>query len=181
MTDQTQPVSDTDEMDAHVMAVIEACGGDPKLAIRALLAEQEILEQRIGRLASALSFGYVRGRTGVSRPDPARPWCLRHGQRSTETPAQPGGSDPMRHGQSRRSHRVVTREIADRLLESLRPTRHFLTRSLADIPIGAPEYRQIDRVVQEIDGLAKILIGDETHYHQKVHSVPVPDTGNGGE
>src|SRR3712207_6800056 len=65
MTDQTQTVSDTDETDAHVMAVIEACGGDPKLAIRALLVEQEILEQRIGRLASALSFGYVRGRTGV--------------------------------------------------------------------------------------------------------------------
>ena len=38
------------------------------------------------------------------------------------------------------------------LLESLRPTRHLLTRTLADIPIGAPEYRQTDRVVQEIDG-----------------------------
>jgi hypothetical protein len=66
MTDQTQTVSDTDDMDAHVMAVIEACGGDLKLAIRALLVEQEILEQRIGRLASALSFGYVRGRTGFN-------------------------------------------------------------------------------------------------------------------
>jgi hypothetical protein len=65
MTDQTQTVSNTGETDAHVMAVIEACGGDPKLAIRALLVEQEILEQRIGRLASALSFGYVRCRTGV--------------------------------------------------------------------------------------------------------------------
>ena len=65
MTDQTQAVSDADETDAHVLAVIEACGGDPERAIRALLVEQEILEQRIGRLASALSFGYVRGRTGV--------------------------------------------------------------------------------------------------------------------
>jgi hypothetical protein len=75
----------------------------------------------------------------------------------------------------------MTREVADRLLELLRPTRHFLTRTLADIPIGGPEYRQIDRVVQEIDGLAEILIGDVTHYHQKVHSVPKPDTGRGGE
>ena len=66
MTDQTQTVFDTDEMNAQVIAVIGACGGDPKLAIRALLVEQEILEQRIGRLASALSFGYVRGRTGIS-------------------------------------------------------------------------------------------------------------------
>ncbi|KFG70908.1 hypothetical protein [Microvirga sp. BSC39] len=53
-----------------------------------------------------------------------------------------------------------------------------LTRTLADIPIGGPDYRQVDRVVQEIDGLAKILIGDATHYHQKAHSVlSVPDPG----
>jgi hypothetical protein len=32
-------------------------------------------------------------------------------------------------------------------------------------------------VVQEIDGLADILIGDGTHFHQKVHSVPKPDRG----
>ena len=29
--------------------------------------------------------------------------------------------------------------------------------------------------------LAEILIGDRTHYHQKGHSVPVPDTKHGGE
>jgi hypothetical protein len=75
----------------------------------------------------------------------------------------------------------MTPEIADRVLESLRPTRHLLTRTLVDIPIGGPEYRQIDRVVQEIDELAEILIGDGTHYHQKGHSVPVPDTGHDGE
>jgi hypothetical protein len=63
----------------------------------------------------------------------------------------------------------MTREIAERLLEALRPTRHLLTRMLADIPIGGPEYRQVDRVVQEIDGLAKILIGDGTHYYQESH------------
>src|SRR5215207_4929917 len=68
--------------------------------------------------------------------------------------------DRMRHGHSRRSRRVMSRDIADRLLESLRPTRHLLTRTLPNIPIGGPEYRQIDRVVQEIDGLAKVLIGD---------------------
>ena len=88
----------------------------------------------------------------------------------------------MRHGHCRRSRRGMTPEIADRLLEGLRPTRHLLTRALADIPIGGPEYRQVDRVVQEIDGLAKILIGDATHYHQKVHSVlPVPDPGTDSE
>jgi hypothetical protein len=52
---------------------------------------------------------------------------------------------------------------------------------LAHIPINGPEYCQINRVVQEIDELAKILIGDGTHYYQKVHSVPSSDTGRGGE
>jgi len=85
----------------------------------------------------------------------------------------------MQHGHSRKSRRLMTPEIADRLLESLRPTRHLLTRTLADIPIGGEEYRQIDRVVREIDGLAEILIGDVSHYHQKGHSIPVPNKGHG--
>jgi hypothetical protein len=75
----------------------------------------------------------------------------------------------------------MTPEIAERLLESLRPTRHLLTRTLAEIPIGGPEYRQVDRVVQEIDGLARILIGDETHYYQKSHSASPPGTGNASD
>jgi hypothetical protein len=87
----------------------------------------------------------------------------------------------MRHGHSRRSRRAMTREIADRLLESLRPTRHLLTRTLADIPIGAPEYRQVDRVVQEIDGLAKILIGDGTHYYREDHFARAFDADHRGE
>jgi hypothetical protein len=87
----------------------------------------------------------------------------------------------MRHNHSRKSQRLMTQEIADKLLEPLRSTRHLLTRTLAHIPINGPEYRQINRVVQEIDELAKILIGDGTHYYQKVHSVPSSDTGRGGE
>jgi hypothetical protein len=70
---------------------------------------------------------------------------------------------------------MMSPEIADRLLESLRPTRHLLTRSLADMPIGGPEYRQVDRVVQEIDGLAGILTGDATYYYRDGHSAEAPD------
>jgi hypothetical protein len=66
MTDRAQPASDTHEMEADVTAVIEASGGDPRTAIKALLVENLIQEQRIERLASALSFGYVRGRIGVT-------------------------------------------------------------------------------------------------------------------
>ncbi|MFC1459515.1 hypothetical protein ACETIH_23020 [Microvirga arabica] len=66
MTNQVQPTRDTDQLEADVTAVIEACGGDPRTAIKALLVEQHIQEQRIERLAAALSFGYVRGRTGMT-------------------------------------------------------------------------------------------------------------------
>jgi hypothetical protein len=75
----------------------------------------------------------------------------------------------------------MTQEIADRLLEFLRPTRHLLTRTLADIPIGGPGYGQIGRMVQELDGLARVLIGDGTHHRQKLRSVLVPDTRHGDE
>ncbi len=66
MVQQAQAACDTDPMEADVTAVIEACGGDPRTAIKALLVEQLIQKQRIERLAAALSFGYVRGRTGVT-------------------------------------------------------------------------------------------------------------------
>jgi hypothetical protein len=75
----------------------------------------------------------------------------------------------------------MTPEIAERLLESLRPTRQLLTRTLAEVPIGGPEYRQVDRVVQEIDGLARILIEDETHYFREDSRARIPDTGRDGE
>ena len=42
-------------------------------------------------------------------------------------------------------------------------------RTLADIPIGGAQYRQIDRLVQEINGLAEILTGDAT-YHYREHT-----------
>jgi hypothetical protein len=66
MTDQVQPICDVDKLEGEVTAVIEDFGGDPRAAIRALLVEHLVQEQRIERLASALSFGYVRGRTGVT-------------------------------------------------------------------------------------------------------------------
>jgi hypothetical protein len=72
MTEQEQAARDADLIDEDVSAVIKACGGDPRTAIKALLVEQLIQEQRIERLAAALSFGYVRGRIGLmsGRPDP---------------------------------------------------------------------------------------------------------------
>ncbi|MBQ0824474.1 hypothetical protein HPT29_023075 [Microvirga terrae] len=51
----------------------------------------------------------------------------------------------------------------------------MLTRSLADIPIGCPEYKQSDRVATEIDGLARILTGDATYYYRDGHPPDAPD------
>ena len=81
----------------------------------------------------------------------------------------------MRCGHSRRPRRMMSPEIAGRLLASLCPTRRLLTRSLADMPIGCPEYRQVDRVVQEIDGLAGILTDDATYYDRDSHSADAPN------
>ena len=83
----------------------------------------------------------------------------------------------MQYSHSGRSHRIVNREVAEGLLESLRPTRRLLTRSLAEIPIGGTEYCQIDRVVREIDGLAEILISDTTHLGQEEPSAPENSAG----
>jgi hypothetical protein len=80
MTEQDQAAREADPMEADVSAVIEACGGDPRIAIKALLVEQLIQEQRIERLAAALSFGYVRGR--VAAPS-------RHLARNPETSRSP--------------------------------------------------------------------------------------------
>jgi len=66
MTGQENAECDIDPIEADVAAVIEACGGDARTAVKALLVEQLIQEQRIERLAAALSFGYVRGRVDVT-------------------------------------------------------------------------------------------------------------------
>ncbi|WP_404292989.1 hypothetical protein ACD578_10965 [Microvirga sp. RSM25] len=73
MTDQEQAACDADPLEANVTAVIEACGGNPRIAIKALLVEQLIQEQRIERLAAALSFGYVRGQIGAMSGRPKFP------------------------------------------------------------------------------------------------------------
>jgi len=74
MTDRERTEWDPDPIESDVAAIIEACGGDPRSAIRALLVEQLIQEQLIEQLAAALSFGYVRGQiaslSGQSTPKP---------------------------------------------------------------------------------------------------------------
>jgi hypothetical protein len=80
MTDEMQAPHSASQIEADVDAVIDACGGDPRIAIKALLMEHLAQEQRIEHLAAAVAFGYVRGRTslpsGIGSP------TIREGTRS---------------------------------------------------------------------------------------------------
>jgi hypothetical protein len=60
-----QPATDTSplpDLEADVDAVIEACGGSSRAAIRALLIANEYLSAEVERLRASRSRGYVRGR-----------------------------------------------------------------------------------------------------------------------
>ncbi|WP_027576815.1 hypothetical protein [Bradyrhizobium sp. WSM1743] len=46
---------------------IEACGGDPREAVKALLIAIDFLESVANELRAAISIGYSRGRLGPQR------------------------------------------------------------------------------------------------------------------
>jgi hypothetical protein len=53
---------DEDELEAAVDQAIEACGGDTRTAIRALIVANNFLESEVGELMKAVSHAFVRGR-----------------------------------------------------------------------------------------------------------------------
>lgn len=55
-----------DELEASTAAVIAACDGDARAAVRALLVANSYLEAEVDRLEKAVSLGYVRGH--IRRP-----------------------------------------------------------------------------------------------------------------
>jgi HAMP domain-containing protein len=58
------PISDSAEtaaLEADTDAAIEACGGDPRAAVRALLVANRYLENEVDRLSEAVS-AFTRGR-----------------------------------------------------------------------------------------------------------------------
>jgi hypothetical protein len=73
----------------------------------------------------------------------------------------------MRHGHSRRSQRTMNQMTATKLLDAVGDCRRTISRTMAEIPINGPEYKAIDRVIAEIDGLAEVLTGDRSHFHLK--------------
>ncbi|SEE65915.1 hypothetical protein SAMN05519104_6933 [Rhizobiales bacterium GAS188] len=68
--DRADNPESVDPLDASVNAAIEACDGDPRATVRALILANAFLEEELERTRAMLSRGYVRGRAGRSRGAP---------------------------------------------------------------------------------------------------------------
>jgi hypothetical protein len=63
MSSHPQPTPEQDdELEAAVDQAIEACDGDMRATIRALIVANDYLETEVGELMKAVSRAYVRGR-----------------------------------------------------------------------------------------------------------------------
>jgi hypothetical protein len=51
-----------DDLDAAADQAIEACGGDAREAVKALIVANDFLEAQLDELRSKISTGYARGR-----------------------------------------------------------------------------------------------------------------------
>jgi hypothetical protein len=60
--------TESDDLEASTEALIAACDGDPRSAVRTLLVAVGYLEAEVERLAEAVSRGYVRGQLRQQPP-----------------------------------------------------------------------------------------------------------------
>ncbi len=56
------PQADADRLEAATDQAIEACGGDARDAVKALIVANEFLEAELRELQAAVSHGYARGK-----------------------------------------------------------------------------------------------------------------------
>ncbi|EIG62793.1 hypothetical protein [Bradyrhizobium sp. WSM1253] len=66
---EQQPVDQAAELEAAVRDAIEACGGDPVDAVRALIVLNTALEQELADVYAKASHGFLRGRRVPKRND----------------------------------------------------------------------------------------------------------------
>lgn len=59
--------SATEDLEAAADQAIQACGGDAREAVKALLVAVDFLEAQAAELRAAVSTGYSRGRYDVQR------------------------------------------------------------------------------------------------------------------
>lgn len=66
---EQQPVDQAAELETAVRQAIEACGGDPIDAVRALIVANAMLEQELADVYAKASHGFLRGRRVPKRKD----------------------------------------------------------------------------------------------------------------
>lgn len=66
---QPDHVDEAAELEAAVRQAIEACGGDPVDAVRALIVANAMLEQELADVYAKASHGFLRGRRASKRKD----------------------------------------------------------------------------------------------------------------
>ena len=54
--------------------------------------------------------------------------------------------------------------ITEKPLHAVGDACRIISLTLAEVPTNGPEYKAIDGIVAEIDGLAEVLTGDRTHF-----------------
>ena len=64
---RSDTVTEAYDLEGEADAVIAACGGDARAAVKALLVANSFLEREAGRLARAVSFGFTRGKSSSAR------------------------------------------------------------------------------------------------------------------
>jgi hypothetical protein len=62
MPPDLKPIADDNGLEAAVDDAIDACGGDLRATIRALIVANEFLETEVAELMKAVSHAYGRGR-----------------------------------------------------------------------------------------------------------------------
>lgn len=62
MSSAPNPQSNADHLEAAADQAIEACGGDAREAVKALIVANQFLETELGKLRAAVSKGYARGK-----------------------------------------------------------------------------------------------------------------------
>jgi len=70
MSSVLNPQSDADQLEAAADQAIEACGGNAREAVKALIVANQFLETDLEKLKAAVSKGYARGK--LKRPKRCR-------------------------------------------------------------------------------------------------------------
>ena len=63
MSSVSQPNEQDEDLEFAVDEAIDACGGDMRAAIRALIVANNFLESEMAELMKAVSHAYTRGRS----------------------------------------------------------------------------------------------------------------------